>query len=594
MAFTTAGSPVWGSGPAIDIDIAYDYQRSGADMQYKIRITVNPLRSSSSYFGYPIYASVTLDGSKKVSGHIVKSASPSTWSSSIVYITDWLTVAGKAAGSTTLSVNIYSGDGCNRDATYSYTLPVSPGASSVSASSGTLGVTQTLSVTRFNSSFTHTITYSCGKASGTVVSKSSSTSISWTPPLTLAQQNTTGSSVSIKLTITTYSGSAQVGDAKSTTITAAIPASVKPTASITLTDPTGLKDLYSGYVQGKSQLEVGVKGTGNQGSTIKAYRVKIGDKSYSGSRVTVDLPSSGSLKVTGYVTDSRSRSGASVEVTITVAAYAPPKITKLTAARCTGGGADQPDGDHVMATISAEITPLNSRNTAVYKIQYRKEGASNWTTVAVPGSSGNYAPANAAVIFAAATGSAYEVQASAADAFGTVYSSIRTVPVAFALLQCDTTGTGLAIGQQAVKANTLAVGINAEFYGDMTHGGYNYFETDWIDLGLSTAVRAASTETGNYPGCAYRAIGRHVFVACSCGFDFKSTSITISNSSIPARYRPTRDQFALCPVGGRSIARLVVTPSGKLVVDWVQSLTSGTTTEALTVYWFSGYLDYWI
>lgn len=594
MAFSTAGSPVWGSGPAIDLDIAYDYQRSGADMQYKIRITANPLRSSSSYFGYPIYASITLDGSKKVSGHTVKAASPSTWSSAIVYTTDWLTVSGKTTGNTTLGVNVYSGSGCNRDSTYSYSLPVSPGASNVSASSGTLGAAQTLTVTRFNSSFTHTITYACGKASGTVVNKSSSTSISWVPPLSLAQQNTTGSSVSIKLTITTYSGGTQVGDAKSTTITASIPASVKPTASITLTDPTGLKESYSGYVQGKSQLKVAVTGTGSQGSTIKAYKIRIGDKSYSGGSVTVDLPSSGSLKVTGYVTDSRSRSGASAEATITITAYTPPKITKLAAARCTVGGVDQPDGAYVKATFSAVITSLNNRNTAAYKIQYRKEGTSSWTTVTVPGLSGNYAPVDASVVFMAAPGAAYDVQASSADAFQTVYSSTRTVPVAFALLQCDATGTGLAIGQQAIKANTFAVGIDAEFYGGLTHGGYNYFETDWIDLGLSASVRAASADTGNYPGCAYRVIGRHVFVACNCGFDFNGASITVSNTAIPARYRPPRGQYALCPVGGRSIARLIVNPSGKLVVDWVQSLTSGTTTEALTVYWFSGYLDYWI
>ena len=55
--------------------------------------------------------------------------------------------------------------------------------SSLSASNGTLNTAQTLTVTRQSSSFTHTITYSCGSASGTICTKSSSTSISCTPPL---------------------------------------------------------------------------------------------------------------------------------------------------------------------------------------------------------------------------------------------------------------------------------------------------------------------------------------------------------------------------------------------------------------------------
>ena len=70
------------------------------------------------------------------------------------------------------------------------TLNTIPRKSTLAANNGTLNVAQILTVTRKSDSFTHTITYKCGSASGTIVTKSTDTSITWTPPLSLASQNT--------------------------------------------------------------------------------------------------------------------------------------------------------------------------------------------------------------------------------------------------------------------------------------------------------------------------------------------------------------------------------------------------------------------
>ena len=72
-----------------------------------------------------------------------------------------------------------------------------PRLSSLSVSNGTLGTAQTLTVTKQNSSFTHTIMYKCGTASETIVTKSSSTSINWTTPLSVASQATSATLVAI-------------------------------------------------------------------------------------------------------------------------------------------------------------------------------------------------------------------------------------------------------------------------------------------------------------------------------------------------------------------------------------------------------------
>lgn len=103
-------------------------------------------------------------------------------------------------------------------------------------------------MTRAVSTFTHTIKLKCGSAAQvTVATKSSATSISYTPPLYWAAQNTSGISVNIAAEITTYNGDAVVGT-NTTTLTASIPASVKPTLSVSLSDTFGYQGTY-GWVQ---------------------------------------------------------------------------------------------------------------------------------------------------------------------------------------------------------------------------------------------------------------------------------------------------------------------------------------------------------
>ena len=69
-------------------------QRSGSSMQYRIWVTIDPL-TGASYFGYPIYLSVYVDGSGVTSGYTMKAASPNRWSSAITYNSGWVTVTGR-------------------------------------------------------------------------------------------------------------------------------------------------------------------------------------------------------------------------------------------------------------------------------------------------------------------------------------------------------------------------------------------------------------------------------------------------------------------------------------------------------------------
>ena len=152
----TLASLDWGTGPKIPIVFAYEHQRSGADMQYRAKVTINPITSTSGHFGYPIYLKLTIGGTLRETTTL-KAASPDKWTSAITYTSPWYTVAGKTSGTTVVSFNIYSGMGSTRNETYSYSMAVDPAASLLAAPNGTLGTALTLTVTKYNTAFTHTV-----------------------------------------------------------------------------------------------------------------------------------------------------------------------------------------------------------------------------------------------------------------------------------------------------------------------------------------------------------------------------------------------------------------------------------------------------
>ena len=250
--------------------------------------------------------------------------------------------------------------------------------STLSASDGTLGTSQTLTVSRYSTSYTHTITYKCGSASGTVVTKSSSTSISFTPPVSLASQSDNSLYVSVVFTITTYSGDDSLGSTTKT-ISCYIPDSsdTNPTVSISVSDAAGYLSTYGGYVQNKSKLSVTVTASGKQGADIKSRTTTISGKSYTAASFTTDvLPNSGSLTITTTVIDSRGRK-ATTERTITVLAYSPPQITSFSVYRSNASGDPVDSGEQLALKYSASVSSLSGKNTARYSFKYRVCGSTN-------------------------------------------------------------------------------------------------------------------------------------------------------------------------------------------------------------------------
>ena len=345
------------------------------------------------------------------------------------------------------------------------TLDTIPRKSGLTVSNGTLGTAQTLTIDRKASSFTDTITYKCGSASGTITTKTSSTSVSWTPPLSLASQNTTGTSVTVTLTITTFSGSSDIGSS-SKTITCAIPASVKPSCTLALEDTAGWMSTYGSPVQGLSKIKYTITPTLAHSSPISSYSVSLdGNKYTAASATTGALKKSGSQTVTATVTDKRGRSG-SASSTMTVMAYAGPTVSKLTVHRCNASGTEDEQGEYIKAVFSAKITSLNSKNTAAYTLRYKKSTASSFTSVSFSDLASTYTVTDKAYIFAADSNSSYTVEVEAKDRHGS-YVRVTSASTAFTLINFGADGTSMGVGKIAELAGVFDVGLKTRLNGGL-------------------------------------------------------------------------------------------------------------------------------
>ena len=342
------------------------------------------------------------------------------------------------------------------------TLTTIPRASSASATGNTLGEAVAITISRASSSFTHKLYYTCGSISNQLIAEDVGTSYSWTPPVALAQQAPNAATVAVTLTVKTYNGSTYIGS-KNLQLSLSIPSSIIPTLSFAISDPTGVRETYGGYVQLRSKIQVAITASGAQGSTIKSYSIKVGNiyASNASSGTTDYLPNSGALKITCTVTDSRGRTASQAQ-NVTVLAYSRPTIAAISAARCNQDGTANRAGTYGKVTFSASITPLSNINTASYAVQYREVGADSWSTADSP-AAGNFAPADVSVVFPADKNKRFEVRVVATDAFESIGSSIRDLPAAYALYHLAKHLISVGIGRLCDKLNAFQVGLDAYF-----------------------------------------------------------------------------------------------------------------------------------
>jgi len=356
-------------------------------------------------------------------------------------------------------------------------LTTIPRKSTMTVGNGTLGTELTMTVSKKATSFTHTIKYVSGNYSGTIVEKSSSASVKWTPPVELANGAPNGTSVYIALTIETFNGSTSIGSNKYS-ITCAIPASVKPSVSFTVADAMGYLSKYGAYVQGKSKFKIAVTASEGYNSRIVSYKVVANGKTYTTANVETDvIASSGTLTITVTVTDSRGRT-ATASKTVTVVEYATPKINSLTVKRTNSAGSNDSGGAYLTVVFNATVSSISSKNSAVYKLQYKKKSASSYTTVTLSAYSKVYSVTNGTYTFSADTASSYDVILSVTDDFTTAEKggagpSIKKI---FSILS---KGLGFAFGKIAEIENALEIAFDIyDKHGTQIRNGLVFYESN--------------------------------------------------------------------------------------------------------------------
>ena len=330
-------------------------------------------------------------------------------------------------------------------------------ASTLNVSGGTLGVAQTITADRKVSSFTHTLTWECGSYSGTIATKSTATSWSFTPPLELANTATQLFPVGVYFKLTTYNGSTVVGTSDQTVVMK-IPTSIKPACTVNITDPTGYSATYRGYVQNKSKMKITVTATPAYGSPITGYSIIANGNTYSDNPATTGvITASGTNTIIGKATDKRNRTG-SATTTINVLAYSSPKIT-FTMHRCDQDGTENMTGSYCKVSYKAVITSLSNKNSKSIKLRYKKTSDTTYTFRTI--NMGSYTQ-EGSEIFSAEDGSSYNVQMQAIDSFETSTTTAE-LSTGFSIMHIAASGKGLAIGKIS-QADEFEVGMDAKFY----------------------------------------------------------------------------------------------------------------------------------
>jgi hypothetical protein len=336
---------------------------------------------------------------------------------------------------------------------------------------GDFGTEISIHTNRKASSLTHTLRYQFGSQSGTIATNVG-TGTKWVIPLSLMNLIPNSTSGSGTIYCDTYSGSTKIGTA-SCGFTATVPASVKPSCSLTLDDVTKIDDIYGSPVQGLSRIKVTVSATTAYSSPIAAYTITANGVTYSGAEITTGLlQNSGSSPVTVTVKDQRGRT-ASASYTMSVQAYVPPTISELNIKRCNADGTENDKGDYIHTTFSAAISSMSSKNTATYALRYKQSTEEDYTVVNFTALANKYAVTGQTYLFAADPDFSYDIEVTATDRHSTA-TRATSGSTAFTLMDWKASGTGIAFGKVAGKDNTMEIALDLEVEGTTVLRGNRY------------------------------------------------------------------------------------------------------------------------
>lgn len=334
---------------------------------------------------------------------------------------------------------------------------------SLSAATVEMGKSVTINTPAVNNAYRHTLRYSFGGASGTIATGIAS-SVSWTLPVSLANQIPSATTGSGTIYCDTYSGSTLLGT-KSVSITLTVPGSVVPSAgtlSATLAEDTSGTGLY---VKGMGKAKLTLSGaSGAYGSSITSYTITGGGWTTTNSALTTGtLASAGNITFTATVTDSRGRK-ASTTRTISVIDYTKPGVAVCDVYRCDADGNRKKAGTYFAVEINASYSAITG-NILNITARYKKQSESSYGTAMNVTNNGKTVIGGGSI----GASTTYDVLVTVADKYNSLLIQ-RTLSTK-SVLQSFKRSAGAAIGKVAELANWLDVAWDTRIRGNLQVDG---------------------------------------------------------------------------------------------------------------------------
>ena len=348
---------------------------------------------------------------------------------------------------------------------------------SLSAATVEMGKSVTINTPAVNSAYRHTLRYAFGGAYGTIATGIAS-SVSWTPPVLLANQIPSATAGSGTIYCDTYSGSTLLGT-KSVSITLTVPGSVVPSAgtlSAALAEDTSGTGLY---VKGMGKAKLTLSGaSGAYGSSITSYTITGGGwTATNGALTTGTLASAGNITFTATVTDSRGRK-ASTTRTISVIDYTKPGVAVCDVYRCDADGNRKKAGTYFAVEINASYSAITG-NTLSITARYKKQSESSYGTATNVTNNGKTVLGGGNI----GASTTYDVLVTVADKYNSL--PIQRTLSTKSVLQSFKRSAGAAIGKVAELANWLDVAWDTRIRGNLK-----------VDGTISTIIPITSGGTG--------------------------------------------------------------------------------------------------
>lgn len=379
-------------------------------------------------------------------------------------------------GSKTFTVSAFSGwlygNGDYNAPAQSFELPTIPRATVPSMGAATIGEEVTISLPRASGTFTHTLTYSFGSASGTIGS-ALGTSAVWRLPESLAAQIPHDPGGTGTLTCVTYSGSTLIGS-KTIAFTASVPGSMKPAltpgwATVTY-DNSGTKaSAIRAWVQGYSKARAvfdDSRITCKQGASVRGYSITYLGKTITESPYRTETMGGTAATVRCTVTDSRGLS-AYEDFEIAIHPYAPPAITGARLYRADGDGAASDSGTHIAGRATANYSSIGGENAAAIRGYWKAVGGSYGSGEAL--SSGVTGIISGSAVISADR--SYVAKLVITDSLGNTAEFEDSIPTERVAFHLKEGGNGAAFGKAAEQDELLDVAWDARFREDVQVDG---------------------------------------------------------------------------------------------------------------------------